>query len=240
LFSEWDAVNHQHFGSATSSWPLPAPQNVSLELSNTSAIFSDRAGSVVLMTRGMVSQFKQLPSASTALGKMSASAYTNILFDVTSATAFGSAPYNPVQIVYTTANDAFGNPVNYYFACVQTNSDTNTTNIAHFVPVGSRTTTPPMPNSDTTDATVPVLVDGWGNPIIFVPGGVLGSGAALSAGPTPPAGYPIHGSGAIASNPGSNGLSIQARSPDGRPFWASAGPDGDFSAGDDNMYSFEK
>jgi hypothetical protein len=26
----------------------------------------------------------------------------------------------------------------------------------------------------------------------------------------------------------------------GRPFWASAGPDGDFAKGDDNIYSFEK
>jgi hypothetical protein len=29
------------------------------------------------------------------------------------------------------------------------------------------------------------------------------------------------------------------RSSDGRPFWASAGPDGDFRTADDNMYSFE-
>ena len=27
--------------------------------------------------------------------------------------------------------------------------------------------------------------------------------------------------------------------PDGLPFWASAGPDGDFRTGDDNVYSFE-
>ena len=31
----------------------------------------------------------------------------------------------------------------------------------------------------------------------------------------------------------------QIRSPDNRPFWASAGPDGNFCTGDDNMYSFE-
>ena len=30
------------------------------------------------------------------------------------------------------------------------------------------------------------------------------------------------------------------RSPDNRPFFASAGPDGDFSKGDDNLYSFEQ
>ena len=29
------------------------------------------------------------------------------------------------------------------------------------------------------------------------------------------------------------------KAPDGRPFWASAGPDGSFTNGDDNVYSFE-
>ncbi|MBC7785483.1 MAG: type II secretion system protein [Burkholderiales bacterium] len=29
------------------------------------------------------------------------------------------------------------------------------------------------------------------------------------------------------------------KSPDGRPFWVSAGPDGDFATDDDNLYSFE-
>jgi hypothetical protein len=37
-----------------------------------------------------------------------------------------------------------------------------------------------------------------------------------------------------------SGNPIQIHSPDGRPFFASAGPDGDFSNGDDNLYSFEK
>jgi hypothetical protein len=41
-----------------------------------------------------------------------------------------------------------------------------------------------------------------------------------------------------AQNPPPNSIR-QIRSPDNRPFWASAGADGDFRTGDDNMYSFE-
>jgi hypothetical protein len=60
----------------------------------------------------------------------------------------------------------------------------------------------------------PILLDAWDNPIIFVPAG----GLALRQG----------------------GQNLVIKSPDNRPFWASAGPDGDFQNGDDNVYSFEE
>jgi prepilin-type N-terminal cleavage/methylation domain-containing protein len=74
----------------------------------------------------------------------------------------------------------------------------------------------------------PVLLDGWGNPIIYVPGG----------------GLVVYVSNPSNSSP----LQITITSHDGRPFFASAGPDGDFGAvtgatqakGDDNVYSIEK
>ena len=56
----------------------------------------------------------------------------------------------------------------------------------------------------------PVLLDGWGNPIVYVPKTGLTSG----------------------------GKTITH--PEGRPFWASPGPDGDINTPDDNIYSFEK
>jgi type II secretory pathway pseudopilin PulG len=71
--------------------------------------------------------------------------------------------------------------------------------------------------TDTTNAVTPALADGWGNPIVFVPGD---KGLAVNV------------------NDGKDAKTIF--SPDRRPFWASAGPDGDFSKGDDNVYSFEK
>lgn len=64
----------------------------------------------------------------------------------------------------------------------------------------------------TTPLPTPVILDAWGNPIIFVMGGVL--------------------------NGTSGGVAVH--SPDYHPFFASAGPDGNFSKSDDNLYSFEK
>lgn len=79
------------------------------------------------------------------------------------------------------------------------------------------TTTPP-PSAPWTE-TFSSLTDGWGNPIIFVPAG--GIYDVLVAGQNRDINNPV-------------------KSPDGRPFFASAGPDGDFHTGDDNVYSFEQ
>jgi len=73
---------------------------------------------------------------------------------------------------------------------------------------------------------VPIILDGWGNPIIYVPRGGITVWVTTGSGPT----------------------LITVSRPDNRPFFASAGPDGDFSAyspspapsqvrGDDNVYS---
>ena len=74
----------------------------------------------------------------------------------------------------------------------------------------------------------PVLLDGWGNPIIYVPAG-----------------------GIVVNVTTGNGVAqlVTITSRDNRPFFASAGPDGDFGAtnspaaeptgGDDDIYSRE-
>jgi prepilin-type N-terminal cleavage/methylation domain-containing protein len=71
-----------------------------------------------------------------------------------------------------------------------------------------------------------VILDGWGNPILFAPAaglcGVYANTATKNASPQP-------------LTPGQANIVI---SPDGRPFFVSAGPDGDFITGDDNIYSF--
>ena len=64
---------------------------------------------------------------------------------------------------------------------------------------------------------VTMVADGWGNPILFCPDGGL-SNVTLSSDPT---------------------KTIEIRSSDRRPFFASAGPDGNFDTGDDNIYSFQ-
>lgn len=74
-----------------------------------------------------------------------------------------------------------------------------------------------------------VLLDGNGFPIYFVPGAGL---ADVNRG------YNGSGDRTAASSYDSPGGTIYA--PDRRPFWASPGPDGDLTTGDDNLYSFGK
>ena len=78
----------------------------------------------------------------------------------------------------------------------------------------------------------PILQDGWANPIILVPAGGLEVNLTVNNTPTP---YVIRTSGNYL--PGSLPPTLKSND---RPFWASAGPDGDFSKGDDNVYSFQK
>ena len=103
-----------------------------------------------------------------------------------------------------------------------------------------------LPYTGTSEAANPPLVlDAWGNPILFVPSSgmfnvVEGDGDMVHI--------------AVPVNP--NDTNGPVRSPDRRPFWVSAGPDGVFgfvdvngngsftkgtdrAGGDDNMYSFE-
>jgi len=88
-----------------------------------------------------------------------------------------------------------------------------------------------------TDAT-PVMLDAWNNPIIFVPAPGLAGVTFESAGTTQ---HRITSSGI---KPDLNGdgdfYDTNELAPGGsRPFFASAGPDGIFTTGDDNIYSFE-
>ncbi|HZZ43437.1 MAG TPA: prepilin-type N-terminal cleavage/methylation domain-containing protein [Tepidisphaeraceae bacterium] len=76
----------------------------------------------------------------------------------------------------------------------------------------------------------PILLDGWGNPIIYVP--AAGMSGVTVAGLT---NRIVTSGGILATNYGA-GQSFPAGA---TGFWASAGPDGDFTTGDDNVYSFE-
>lgn len=80
----------------------------------------------------------------------------------------------------------------------------------------------------------PLILDAWGNPIIFVGSGGL-SGVRFEA-----------QRGTAAEGPKRRVTSVGILDPTpptvpqtARPFFASAGPDGDIETGDDNMYSFE-
>lgn len=78
---------------------------------------------------------------------------------------------------------------------------------------------------DASNRPLPVILDGWKNPIIYVPTGGLANVYV---------GGPQNTTGATT---GIWGTPKTVTSVDGRPFWASAGADGNFSTGDDNVYS---
>jgi prepilin-type N-terminal cleavage/methylation domain-containing protein len=80
----------------------------------------------------------------------------------------------------------------------------------------------------------PVMLDAWGNPIIFVPAAGLAN-VMLN---DPPTSYVIrsHRTHLPSDTEISSGA---APPPAARPFFASAGADGSFTSGDDNIYSFQ-
>lgn len=76
----------------------------------------------------------------------------------------------------------------------------------------------------------PIFLDGWGRPILFAPGRTSTASGADRWG----------ASGLRFTNGEANRGISSFQPPNGRGLFISAGPDGDFSTGDDNLYSFEK
>jgi type II secretory pathway pseudopilin PulG len=125
-----------------------------------------------------------------------------------------------------------------------------------FFPTDDASTGPVDPTNDpaTTldETTAPVMLDGWGNPIIFVPAsGLRGVSLGDREGATAAPLYVITSVKPYLDT----ALPTDTIAPNARPFFASAGPDGvfdlapgddgqygtadDVSGGDDNVYSFE-
>ena len=239
MWAEYDSVARLHVDQAT----LPCPGNVTLEAeiaveqsggSNNPS--GDRIGIDVIITRAVFSLMRSQPNIRTEMDKFPAGR----MFLTTYATNSGAWLGILGDFTYTSpSNVAYGvfTPVSY------TDQSTGVSQVylcIHAVPPnpngGPSEATPPP--SDTgywiplqNEPTDPVLLDGWGNPIICAFGGALGSGTALNSNGSIPTGQGVLKAG---------GRSVIVTSPDKRLFWASAGPDGDFSKGDDNLYSFEK
>ena len=103
------------------------------------------------------------------------------------------------------------------------------------VPIGTGGAPVPWTTIGRTPMAFPPVVplDGWGNPIIFVPRGgihVLIKNQTTGNNDT----YLVRSTGTTlitAADPPMTGSE--------RPFWASAGQDGDFTQGADNVYSFQ-
>ena len=173
----------------------------------------DRNASVaVINTQLVMSQFRAIPELRSQLEKLPTNQFMPLQWT-------GGTRANPgIDGVFGTGDDGASPDDIYYFVgnIVQNGGVSFKCKQRH------QATSAPMKGSpdwdDEEDMTgavraAPILLDAWDNPIIFVPAG----GIALQQG----------------------GQNLVVKSPDNRPFWASAGPDGNFQKGDDNLYSYE-
>jgi prepilin-type N-terminal cleavage/methylation domain-containing protein len=190
---------------------------------------SDRYRSAAILNTGLAMQMLlTLPSNADALQKMP-----------NDQVAVALQPWNNAT-QYTAGNRVrfdSGDGIDRYWICTRSDTPTGTspTNATYWSPCES------------------TILDGWDNPIIFVPGGGLYPPAYFGLTPYPEGaivtdsgkyyralksveGAPLNDINSWEQVPATAGF---VRSHDGRPFWASAGPDGDFRSFGDNVYSFE-
>ncbi len=240
LYNEYDATTHYHFDN----FPLPSPANVTAdvetqyEAANPTNPFGDRIGLMPVITRALFTQMRSMPNIRSGMDKFPSGrmflpttlnggyiVYIGVPWQV-------GLPYTPgtSAVNYTVPNSTL--PTTSYM-CIHTNTGSDGTT--------SPSNAPPDPTcwfSLLGDPNVPIFLDAWGNPIIAVIGGTLGA---------VPNGTQYNGTGGASGfmytypQPGNvqTRLQIQVTSPDKRLFFASAGPDGDFSKADDNLYSFD-
>jgi prepilin-type N-terminal cleavage/methylation domain-containing protein len=95
------------------------------------------------------------------------------------------------------------------------------------------------PTGDEKTIDPPLVLDAWNNPIIFVGSDGLTGVTFESRKDSSTKEWRVTTTGLVPSTPGGT-VSPADRSKSWRPFFASAGPDGDFRTGDDNVYSFEQ
>jgi prepilin-type N-terminal cleavage/methylation domain-containing protein len=221
MFAEYDSAKRPHFNTID---PIPAPANVTTEL-NPSGVYSQygRYGDAAQFTRAYMNLFRAMPINAAALAKMSPDSLMRISFTLPNPSPWTAGPfYKAYDIAGGRVYDP-NDPSKPIYLCIQT------------IPTSSAANEPPNTDywlPEPTDLTIPVPLDAWGNPILFVPWG-LGS-----AKPIGQLGTMVAGGNSITMT--SAGPYYSTDHSSHRPFFASAGPDGDFSKGDDNIYSFEK
>ncbi len=238
LLVGYDAAVHPKFPFVAT--PCPGP--VTVDAGNNGFRFKE----TVQITQSLFTVMRTVPSCRAGMDKLPpAQLMTN-----TQLTSFGQNPWtagveyspsDPKNFYSTVQNGSSGYAVYLCFAD-HIASDGGVQYVTGQVNPGGLQTGQPIPANrppDTnywfpysSDVTARMVVDAWGNPIIACFG-------ALGVEHVPP--MPLSGrtSNKDDSNLYANGQSVQVLSPDHRLFFASAGPDGDFGLGDDNLYSFE-
>jgi hypothetical protein len=202
---------------------------------DVSSTGSYRTGPAVQYTRYFMAQLMSVPSNATAIGKLPAGSLMTFVGVNPAPPAWA---YTQAYSVYQGATDVTGNVyvrTQVYMDPLGTGTILQDGQQNSATPAAATFTTNAPPNyyywmpalvvpSPPAPLPTPVVLDAWGNPIIFVMGGVLGAPAGSASG--------------MLTAGGQTG--VQIHSPDFHPFFASAGPDGNFANGDDNLYSFEK
>lgn len=233
-------------GAAALFQPLDAPGNV---LTGTGTILDPmnpaRNGSrAILNTQQAMRYILTVPVNRQAAQQLQ----SDTLF--TPAWQAANIPFTgPDRVYYTQDDPPASAPVQYLVgARVQHEGKFYRCRANHPSPPG--TPAPPNANwveegtaADTFREEPPImLVDAWNNPILFVPATgmiVRTLNGETELDPTKRGQTVVvvspEGSAAAAVLPNQAGELVRA----GKPFFVSAGPDGDFTTGDDNIYSFE-
>jgi prepilin-type N-terminal cleavage/methylation domain-containing protein len=210
-----------------STAPIAAPEMVTVEAYDSSSMIPQNNGRflspAVVSTQLVMAKLRSVPANRELLSKMAAE---RLLRPQAGGLPYGS---NPVVA---------GKPI-----------------MVSDLPLGSAAV------QDHGHPDPPILVDAWNNPIIFVPPAGLTVAFAWTAGKTyavgqavgdgsgkyyrciktPDAGTPVTDATFWEAMPPSfNATNGVVTSPDRRPFFASAGPDGNFQSPMDNLYSFEQ
>jgi prepilin-type N-terminal cleavage/methylation domain-containing protein len=209
-----------------------------------------RGGAMVISTFNAPTSLAQFWTQGQEIAPGTVSTDANF-YNLSNPTNYTTLPESQIQALINTAL------VMYAMKSVPENAT-----ILNNIPAGktlSVTIGVKTPVGVSSTVTVPLLLDGWGNPILFVPGGGLVNVWVDSSATVP---YLITSAGVIT--PTSSPVPLANYNPanptyfppgsinPGQPFFVSAGPDGDFSNAhgwtsgaanssqtDDNIYSFK-
>ena len=228
LLAGYEGAVHPHFPFVTT--PCPGPVTVDAGSNGY------RNKETVQITQSLFTLMRSVPSCRAGLDKLPAGQ----LMTNTTLTSFPAQPWtpgveyspsDPIKYYSTIADGNGGYAVYLCFADhVASDGGVQGGNLQPILANRPPDTNYWFPYS--SDVTSRMVVDGWGNPVIVCFG-------SLGLGHAPPVPLSSRTAAKDDSNLYANGLSVQVISPDHRPFFASAGPDGDFGLGDDNLYSFE-
>ena len=188
-------------------------------LVNQDAPLNRNAARMVINTSLAMQQLASIPANRSMLQQIPAELH------FTPDWVSGSVPMPGDDDVLGTDDDGTPQDI-YYLAGVRVKVDERSFRCTANQAAGSGATSPPAGSWVEEPDNAPLLLDAWGNPILLVPG--TGTRVIINV---------QDDDTTLETADGEQIIDIQ--SPDRRPFFISAGPDGNFWKGDDNLYSFE-